>query len=134
MARKVNARTVVNRKALDAISAGIVNGMEAMGQAFKDQVHPPDATPFGVGLVTTPDFGVWANGRKVAGGAGKPRSAKVKPGIVLLCGEGFPGRFQELGTVKMAANPHVTPVMLAILPGAEAYLKPKVRAALARVR
>jgi hypothetical protein len=135
MARKTNARTVLNRRCLDAIDTGFVDGMAAMGQAWVATVHPPDATPFGQGLVTTPDYGIWAHGKKVAGGAAKPRTLRVKKmGIVLVCGEGFPGRFQELGTVNMPPQPHVTPAMLQVLHGAAGYIRPKMRAALARVR
>lgn len=134
MARRISSRTVVNRKALAAISAGFVDGMEAMGRRFVEVVDPPDATPFGEGLVTTPDWGVWANGKKVAGTATKPRRVKVKQGITLIAGEGFPGRFQEFGTITNPAQPHVTPAMNEVLPGAVDFLKPAVRAKLARVR
>lgn len=135
MARKQNVRTVLNRNALAAFSAGIADGMEALGEAFKEAVRPPDATPFGKGLVTTPDFGVWSDGKKVAGGGTKPRSVRVRQfGAVLIAGEGFPGRFQELGTVNHPPQPHVTPAMLAILPDAAGYIKPAVRKQLARVR
>lgn len=132
MARKVNARTVVNRKALTAIRAGFVDGMENVGRRVLEVAQPnvPDATPFGEGLVTSGDYGIWADGRKVAGTAAKPRGAKVKQGVTLIVGYGFPGRFQELGTVKMAANPFLTPAMTEVLPGADAFLKPAVRAKL----
>ena len=133
MARKPNVRTVLNRKALAAFAAGIADGMEQLGEEFVQTVQPPDAQPFGKGLVTTPDFGVWSNGKKVAGGATKPRSVRVRQhGAVLIAGEGFPGRFQELGTIHHSAQPHVTPAMLAVLPGAGRYIKPAVRRRLAR--
>jgi hypothetical protein len=135
MARKTNVRTVLNRKALSAFAAGIADGMEELGQAYVEVVTPniPDAPPYGKGLPQTADFGVWSNGKKVAGGATKPRTVRVKQhGAILVAGEGFPGRFQELGTVKMAANPHVTPAMLTVLPDAEGYIKPAVRKRLAR--
>lgn len=135
MARKVNVRTQVNRAALGAITSGVVDTLEQIGERFKETVHPPDATPYGIGLVTTPDYGVWVRGKKVAGTAAKPRSVRLRNrGEVLICGEGFPGRFQELGTVKMHAQPHVTPVMLQVIPQAKHDVKPSVLDRLRRVR
>jgi hypothetical protein len=134
MARKINARTVVNRKALNAISSGFVAGMEAMGKAIIDRTTPPDAEPFGEGLVTTGDYGVWAGTKKVAGTATKPRAVRLsKTGITLLAGYGFPGRFQELGTIHQPARPFFTPSVLGELPDTHDHLKGPVRKALASV-
>lgn len=137
MARKVSSRVVLNRKALTAIRQGAVAGMEEMGRAVlaMGEGQVPDATPFGEGLVTTGDYGVWADGRKVAGTASKPRRVAVKSGITLICGYGFPGRFQALGTIHIAPNPSwfVEP-MNTVIPGAHSYLKPEIRKRLAGVR
>lgn len=135
MARRISSRTVMNRKALDAISEGMAAAMERVGQDFVETVDPPDATPFGEGLVTSPDWGVWAYGKKVAGTAKKPRKAKArKDGILLVAGEGFPGRFQELGTIHHGAQPHVTPAMVAVLNGLPDRLREEVDPRLKRVR
>lgn len=135
MARKVTARTVLNYKALDAISKGLADGMAILGKVIIAHTEPPDAEPFGKGLVTTGDYGVWVKGRKVAGTATKPRAARLsKTGITLLVGYGFPGRFQELGTVRQPARPFFTPVVNRELPGLEDHLKSPVRRALAEVR
>lgn len=132
---KVQARVVLNKKALNAISAGFADGFADMGRRFVEIVRPPDAAPFGKGLVTTPDWGVWAGTKKVDGTATKPRAVRLhKTQITLLAGEGFPGRFQEIGTVNHPPQPHVTPAMLQIIPEAEAFLKPAVKRALAGVR
>ena len=132
--RKVTARTVLNRRALSAVREGEVAGMEEVGQRFREVIRPPDAAPYGKGLIQTPDYGVWIGGKKVAGTATKPRSVKVRQrGAVLIAGEGFPGRFQELGTVHNPPQPHVTPAMLEVLPGAGGYIKPAVRNRLARL-
>lgn len=123
MARKPSVRVIVNRRALGALSAGMADGLEHLGQLWVQTVEPPDAAPYGEGLITTPDFGVWVNRKKVAGGATKPRSVKTRKGrIMLAAGEGFPGRFQELGTVHHPPQPHVTPAMLRVLPGAEGVI------------
>ena len=135
MARKVSTRTVVNYKTLDAITRGLADGMALLGQAIIAGTKPPDATPFGEGLVTTGDWGTWVKGRKVGGTATKPRSAKLSPtGITLLAGYGFPGRFQELGTVHQPARPFFTPVVARELPGLEDYVKTPVRRALAGLK
>lgn len=135
MAGKVSARTVVNKAALDAITRGFADGAAAIGQAIIERADPPDAEPFGKGLVTTGDWGVWAGTKKVDGTASKPRTVRLqRDAITMVAGFGFPGRFQELGTVHHAAQPFLTPAMLEVLPDAEAYLKPAVRKALAGVR
>lgn len=134
MARRVSSRTVLNRKALNAIAAGFADGMEDIGQAFVEVIDPPDATPYGEGLVTTPDWGVWGGGKKIAGTATKPRGATVKQGLTLVAGEGFPGRFQEFGTVNHRAQPHFVKAMDQVIEGASRYLAPKVKARLARVK
>lgn len=127
-----NVRTVVNRRALTAITAGLVDGLEALGLAIVAEVNPPDdpSTPQKISV----DYGVWVKGRKVAGGATKPRSARIRRGITLLVGVGFPGRFNEIGTSHQPARPFFTPVMLARVPGTANYLRPAVRAAIGGIR
>jgi len=61
-----STRTVANRKALDAVRAGLVNGFETMGQSILERTHPPDDDPIGVGLVNEKAWGIWVDGRKVA--------------------------------------------------------------------
>lgn len=137
MARKIPVRVVVNRRAITAAREGFVAGMEDIGQRVLalGEGKIPDATPFGEGLVTTSDYGIWVDGKKVAGGATKPRRVVAKQGVTLIVGYGFPGRFQSLGTTEIAPNPDwfVTP-MNEVLPGTGAYLKAPVKAALAKVR
>jgi hypothetical protein len=128
MPRKISARTVVNRKALDAIRAGLVDGMEAIGQAFVGRADPPDDPTTAERIIG--DYGIWADGRKVAGTATKPRRTSVKQGVTLIAGFPFPARFNELGTIHQPARPFATPAMTETLPGAAGYIKPKVRAKL----
>lgn len=137
MARRITSTTRVNRRALSAVREGIVAGMEDIGQRILalGVGKIPDATPFGEGLVTTGDYGVWADGKKVAGTARKPRGAKVARGVTLIVGYGFPGRFQSLGTVDIAPNPDwfITPIN-EVVPGAGAFLKPEIQKRLGRAR
>jgi hypothetical protein len=131
MARKVSSRTVVNRKALDAIRGGLADGLALFGAAIIADTHPPDATPFGEGLVTTGDWGVWADTRKVGGTARKPRSVRlVKGALTLVVGYGFPGRFQERGTVHQPARPFFTPVVNRNLPNLPEHLRGPVQKAI----
>jgi hypothetical protein len=119
MPPRISARTVVNRKALDAIRAGAVDGMERWATAFIETNRPnvPDEPPYGAGLVDTGAFGIWADGKKVAGLAQKPRAAKVpKQGIQLVVGYDFPGHFAEGGTINETARPFVTPHAMEHLP------------------
>jgi hypothetical protein len=134
--RKVNSTTRLNRAALDAIRGGFVDSMGDIGARVVEiaKPHIPDAEPFGQGLVTTGDWAVWADGKKVAGTAAKPKRAIVKKALVLIVEWGFPGRFQELGTVNMAASPFATPAMLAVLPDAARYMKPRLLDRLRGVR
>jgi len=134
MARRVGAKTILNRKCLSAISEGLADGLESVGTATIENTEPPDAEPFGEGLVTTGDWGLWLGTKKVGGTATKPRSVKLgSEGLTLVVGYGFPGRFQEFGTIHQPARPFLTPAMLETLPTIPDYLSPAVKAKLAGV-
>jgi len=130
MARKVSSRTVVNRRALTAIRSGLVDGMEAVGQAIVGQTRPPD-DPTTTHKIEG-DWGVWSDGRKVAGTAAKPRGASTKQGVTLLVGFGFPARFNETGTIHQPARPFFTPTVTEVIPGTGKYLSGPVRKRLGR--
>lgn len=133
MARRETRATVVNRQALDAIRRGFVEGMAEQGRAVIADTNPPDDDPIGQGLVAEGDWGVWADGKKVAGTARKPRGANVKTGVTLLAGYPFPARFNEIGTVHQPGRPFFTPTVLRDLPGiAESHFRRPVRLALRR--
>jgi len=135
MPGKVSTRVVVNRKALTAIREGEVAGMERLALAVLATAQPnvPDAPPYGEGLVVEGDYGVWSDGRKVAGGASKPRSVRTKEGVTIVVGYPFPMRFYEEGTIHQPARPVLTPAMLAELPNAHGYLRPEIQGHLRRV-
>lgn len=124
MARKASARTVLNRKALNDIAGALADGMGMLGAAVIERADPPDAEPFGKGLVTTGDWGVWAGTKKVLGSATKPRTERLsRTGLTMLVGFGFPGRFQEKGTINHPAQPFLTPAVMAEFPDAGGHLK-----------
>lgn len=116
MARKPGARVVLNRQALDRLHLVIAEGVEEIARTIVETAEPPDATPFGEGLVTSGGWAVYAGSRKVGGGSldgtqpNKPRAFKANPtGITGIAGFGFPARFQEVGTVHHDAQPFLTP-------------------------
>lgn len=135
MARKLSSRVVVNRKALSAIREGAVAGLEQLAIDTLAAAAPnvPDDDPIGVGLVTTGSYGVWADGKKVAGLGQKPRREKVKTGVTLIVGYDFPARFNEGGTIHQPARPFLTPAMVKEVPGADKTLGVQVRRRLARL-
>jgi len=132
MARRISSKTVLNRKCLTAIRAGMVDGMEDMGGTIVSQTDPPD-DPLTSEKIDG-DWGIWVDGRKVAGTATKPRGLRNKSGITLAVGFEFPARFNELGTVHQPARPFFTPRVFEVMPGAARYISPRVKAKLRGVR
>lgn len=126
-------RTVLNRQALGALEQGFIGGMAEIGRATIAATQPPDAEPYGQGLITTGDWVVYAGGKKVAGRANKPRGKLPSKGIVLFVGFDFPARFNEQGTIHQQARPFLTPAMLEVTPEAAAHMRNPVLQALHRV-
>lgn len=113
MTRKPSVRVVQNRKALTALRSGLVDSLEAFGQQLIAGITPPDDPTTETRIVG--DWGVWSDGKKVAGTAKKPRRADIKKGAVLLAGFPFPARFNEMGTIHQPARPFLTPRHLEML-------------------
>ncbi len=115
MARKASAKVMLNRQALSELHLAFAEGIEEIVRTVVEVAEPPDATPFGAGLVTAGGWLVYDGTKKVAGGSlrglqpKKPRAFRTGPGITGMAGFGFPGRFQETGTVNHAAQPFFTP-------------------------
>lgn len=117
---------IINRAALTALQLGIADGFLAVGQQAVDNARPnvPDAPPYGKGLIRTGGYVVYAGKRKVGGNA--TISRVDKSGIVLYAGFGFPGRFQEMGTVHQPARPFFTPAFLAASRNLAELVRPSV--------
>lgn len=112
MARKPSSRVVLNRKALTQFGEAVADGVEEVMRTIIEVADPPDATPFGEGLVTGGGWLVFNGGKKVGGGSQrstqpqKPKSERLPAtGITGIAGWTFPARFQNNGTVRHAANP-----------------------------
>jgi hypothetical protein len=141
MARKVSARVMLNRAALDEVHLALGEGVEEIVRTIVEVADPPDATPFGMGLVTNGGWLVYSGSKKVAGGSlrglqpKKPRAFRPEPtGITGMAGFGFPGRFQETGTVHHPAQPFFTPAAEQVARHAGEIMKSVVGPRLRRAR
>lgn len=119
------ARVELNRAALNAIDLGLADGVARICDATVNNARVPDAAPFGKGLITRGGFIVFLDGRQIAGTASRPsREWASAHGVVAFAGWGFPGRFQELGTINQPARPFVTPSYEREVEQREAHMRP----------
>ena len=93
---RVSSRTVLNRKALNDFGLAVAEGVEEVMRTIVEVADPPDATPFGEGLVTSGGWLVFNGTKKVGGGSlrgkqpTKPRSERLpKEGITGIAGFSF---------------------------------------------
>jgi hypothetical protein len=138
---KPTTRVVLNRKAFDAVSLGIADGLFEVALAVLDVVEVPDAPPKGQGLIQGGAAMAWVGKRKVNGTTiggrqvTKPRSLRLQDGqATAIVGFGFPARFVELGTVDAPAEPFLTPAVATITPDAEVIISPAIQKRLAGIR
>lgn len=116
MARKPTARVVLNRRSVNNVRLAVADGVNAVAKTIIVEGNPPDATPWGAGLVMRGGWLTYVDDKKVAGGGTdgrqpkKPRAFRVRGRdlIQAIAGWGFPARFQQFGTTKQAANPFFT--------------------------
>jgi len=119
------ARVILNRAALDELQLGMADGLHAIGEAIIAEARdnaprdPEAAAERGVPMMAdTGHVLTYALGKKVAGedgGTGKPRGMKAPKDQVVM-GVWFSSplsHFNELGTIKMAATPFLTPAVMA---------------------
>jgi hypothetical protein len=123
-------RIVINRAAFDAITLATADGLFELAKEIVEGARVPDATPLGQGLIEgggvlafvgKKRVGVFATGGQTS--VKKPRAAKLSAGITVIGGFGFPARFVEEGTVNMAAQPFVTPELMARVPDAGEFIR-----------
>jgi hypothetical protein len=121
MARKPSARVVLNRAALDQVHLALADGVEEIARTIVETAGPPDATPFGLGLVNSGGWAVYDGKKKLSGGSldgsqpKKPRAFRAEAtGITGIAGFGFPARFQETGTVHQPARPFLLPAAIRV--------------------
>lgn len=130
MAVRGKARAVLNREALEQVDLAMAVGVERVAMRILEVVRPPDATPFGEGLVDRGGFISYVDGKRVGGDADqKPKAMLVRGrGIVVGVGFGFPARFQEMGTERQPPRPFLTPAVMQVA-GDESVVADAVRAA-----
>jgi hypothetical protein len=106
------------------------------------EARPPDATPYGEGLVTAGGTLVYVGSKKVGGWSQdgseprKPRALRVRGSdmVVAVAGFGFPGRFQEMGTVNHGAQPFLTPSRDRVEPRVPGIVARAAKYRIARIR
>jgi hypothetical protein len=141
MARGPSARVVLNRRAMTEVELSIADGIVDLGQAIVEAANPPDAAPYGEGLVTRGGVLVYYGPGKVGGWGEdgrqpkKPRAFRVAGarGITAAIGFGFPGRFQEFGTVHHGAQPFFVRAFNAVGRLSSQVMRPTVSARLRRL-
>jgi hypothetical protein len=126
-------RMVINRAAVDQIILATADGLFELGKKIVADADVPDAAPYGVGLVQGGGVIAFVGNKRVAvwsktgDSVKKPRAAKLSPkgsmGVTVVFGYGFPGRFQEAGTIHQPSKPFLTPSALATLPAAEDLIR-----------
>lgn len=117
-------RVVLNRAAFAEIDLAIADGLFAVAERVLEVVRVPDAPPLGQGLIQGGGAIAYLGNKKVAGTqiggreVKKPRALSTKSGeAVAAVGFGFPGRFEELGTVDTHAHPFLTPGVMEVVGG-----------------
>jgi len=104
-------QTVVNERYIARMRRNHEEALREAGQLFLDTARVPDAPPYGQGLVDT-------------GFADVERS---RDGARLEMGFGFPSRFLEKGTIKMRAQPFITPAAEDTVPQIPGIIRRKHR-------
>ena len=123
-------RVVLNRAAFDAITLAVADGLFEQAKEIINAAKVPDAPPLRVGLIQGGGALAYVGRKRVgifskygATAVAKPRAAKLNSDITIIAGYGFPGRFLEEGTIKMAPHPFLTPQLMSDIPGAEGFVR-----------
>jgi hypothetical protein len=141
MARAYKSRVVLNRKAFTEIELAQADALFEVAKEVLAVFHPWDAPPHGQGLPEG-EGAIAYYGRKKVGATqiggrdvAKPRQLRLADGeSKVAVGIGFPGRFLELGTVDIAADPRLTEAVNRVVPGAEVIISDTIKRRLAGMR
>lgn len=123
--RRRSARVVFNRRTFGALRVGLADGILQVAETIVGVANPPDDPK--TAEVIEKFAGAWIDGRKVGGNAPKPRREIPKQGIVAIAGYGFPGRFQETGTIHQPPRPTLVPAVDAVTPNTGPIMAPLVQ-------
>ena len=125
---KQTSRVILNRAKVEKLRLGIADAIFGVALEVLDNTHPPDAPPYGKGLIEGGGAVAFVDKKKVNGTTiggrqiKKPRSLKLgtgEDGIVAIVGYGFPGRLVHNGSIHNKANPFLRRSVLEILPEAK---------------
>lgn len=126
---KRTARVELNRAAFDTLDVAHSDALFAVAVKVIETARPPDAPPYGKGLVQGGGALGFVGKKKVNGTTiggrqiRKPRSLRLKGDeVAAIAGWGFPGRFVELGTVDTHADPFLTRAVAIVEPQAEVVI------------
>lgn len=130
-----STRVMLNRSKLTILGEALADGIGEVCRTILEVANPPDAEPFGTGLVTQGGYLVYSGSTKVAGYGQdgrqpkKPRAFRVAgtAGITAAVGYGFPGRFQEIGTIHHGAQPFLMSAANQVVPHAAGIMESVVR-------
>jgi len=128
------SRVELNRKKYELTRLAVADAAFAVAKEILEVVDPPDASPYGVGLLEGGGAIAYLDGKKIDGTTiggrqiKKPRAVKPRKHVVTVAvGFGFPGRFQEMGTIKQPAKPFLTPAVMSVVPRAVSIMAGSVR-------
>jgi hypothetical protein len=128
---------VLNRSTIDALAVAVADGLGAVAQQTIETANPPDAPPYGEGLVKRGGVLAYVGDKKVYGWGldgkqpKKPRAFRVRGTgrqITAVGGFGFPAAFIEFGTIRHPARPFLTPALNRTLPEVPAIVAKHVKA------
>lgn len=135
------SRVVLNRAAIEGVHLAAADGAFAVARAVIAEARPPDAPPYGKGLVEGGGAIAYAGKRKVDGTTiggrqiKKPRAVKLDADTVqAIAGFGFPARFVNNGTVHERANPFLNRAMNAVAGRAVSIFRQAAAYRIARLR
>jgi hypothetical protein len=123
-------RIEINRGFFDELQLAMADALFDLAKQIVEGARVPDAPPIGEGLLQGGGALAYIDSKKVAQSSTgnptavkKPRAAKLRKGTVTAIGGfGFPARFVEEGTVRMAGHPFLTPALLSMVPEAGSYI------------
>ncbi len=135
MATKTQTRVELNRRELERLTLAEADGLAGLARDIINAAasNAPDATPYGVGLVTGGGLVAYANGVQIGswaerGTADTPRELRrTSDGVAIAAGFRFPARFQELGTIHHGSQPFLSPALSRLAPKAASYVADEVR-------
>jgi len=125
------SRMTLNQSKLDAVVLAVADGVFEAGRTIIERFSelaadsPFDPYPEGEGLPKQGGVLVYVENKKTHGWSMrgdqpvKPRAARVatkEHSVVAVIGVGYPGRFNEAGTVNMPAHPALTPARDQVAP------------------